>query len=123
MEGAREIGNLDDLTPIFVDGKTMWIDRDGSERKFPTLDEIKAMTDSVPKMPNLTDLIYAGAQKTASELVGKKIPAAELTNEQQCALFTLAGFMKYKNGRMVSIRPVAICDRGDGGYLLGIAAP
>lgn len=76
---------------------------------------------NIPKMPSVDELIYEPASRTVADLEGKNIPAADLTNEQKCALFTLAGFMKFENGRMVSIRPVGIVDDGRGGYLLGIA--
>jgi len=52
-----------------------------------------------------------------------RIPADELTEEQKMALFLLAGYLKMDGatGKLVSIRPVAISDRGDGGYLIAIA--
>lgn len=125
MEAAKKPKSLrdelDEWTPVFVDGKTMWIDREGNERQFPSFDAIKASCDAVPKMPSVEDLIYAPARRIARELEGKNIPAAELTNEQKVALFTLAGFMKFEDGRLKSIRPVGIVDDGNGGYLLGIA--
>jgi len=30
--------------------------------------------------------------------------------------------MKYEDGKMVSIAPIAIADRGDGGYIIGCKA-
>lgn len=122
MKGLASIRDLDQWTPIYVDGKTMWVDRDGLERKFPTLDEIKALADA-PEPSTVDALIYDPARRIVADLEGRGIPAVELSNEQKCALFTVAGFMKYENGRMVSIRPVGIVDDGRGGYVLGMAPP
>lgn len=46
------------------------------------------------------------------------IQAAELNEEQQTALYLLAGYLEVdeKTGTLVSKRPVRITDRGDGGY-------
>jgi hypothetical protein len=88
---------------------------------FPTAEEMKEQFKDIPRIPDIATMIFDNARATAKELEGKNIPAADLTDSQKCALFTLAGFMKYENGRMVSIRQVGITDRGDGGYLLAIA--
>ncbi len=96
--------------------------RDASHIKFDInlRASIEALRD-IPKMPSVEDLISETARRIVRELEGKNIPAAELTDEQKCAIFTLAGYMKFENGRMVSIRPVGIADDGKGGYFVGIA--
>lgn len=53
--------------------------------------------------------------------IAERPPADKLTPEQRCAFFVLAGFMRYENGKLRSIRPVAINDDGKGGYIVGIA--
>lgn len=67
------------------------------------------------------DAIMAPARRICADLAGKNIPAAELTDRQKAALYTVAGFMKLENGRLVSIRPVGITDDGNGKYILAIA--
>ena len=47
-------------------------------------------------------------------------PADKLTAEQKCAFYVLAGFMRLENGKLRSIRPVAINDDGKGGYIVAI---
>lgn len=121
MKGLASIRDIDQWTPIYADGNTIWIDGDGKQRAFPKFSEIKSLIDAAPKMPSVDKLIYEPARRIVHELEGKGIPAKDLTNKQKCAIFTLAGFMKFENGRMVSIRPVGISDDGNGGYFVGIA--
>lgn len=121
MKSVSSMSEIDQLRPMFLNGKTMWIDGDGHEYRFPSFAELKSLIDDAPKMPTVEELIYAPARRTVAEMEGKNIPAAELTDEQKCAIFTLAGFMKFENGRMASIRPVGIADDGNGGYFVGIA--
>lgn len=111
---------IDQWTPLYLNGKTEWIDPDGKTQKFPRFDEIKERCN-LPKMPSVDEMFFAPARRIASELEGKNIPAAELTDEQKCALLTLAGFMRYENGRLVSIRPVGIWDDGNVKYIVAIA--
>lgn len=66
--------------------------------------------------------LYQTFKTIAAKLEGKGIPAADLSDKQKCALYTMAGLMKYENGRMVSIAPVAITDRPGGGYIIGCKA-
>ena len=89
--------------------------------RYPTHAEIQEMTKDIPKFPDVATMILDNARKVASDIEGKNIPAADLTNEQKGAIFLLAGFMKYEDGKMVSIRPVGITDDGRGGYIVGIA--
>lgn len=66
-------------------------------------------------------ILFAPARKICDELQANPVPAAELTQEQQQAIYLLAGFLQYKDGKLQSIRPVGICDNPDGGYILSMA--
>jgi hypothetical protein len=66
-------------------------------------------------------ILFAPARKICDELQANPVPAAELTHEQQQAIYLLAGFLKYENGRLKSIRPVGICDNPAGGYVVSMA--
>ena len=104
-------------------GKTVYADEAKRQPlKFPTSKNWPKISDEdkFPQSLNATTIIYDNAKRIAAEIIGKNIPAADLTNEQKCAIFTLAGFMKYENGKLVSIRPVGIADRGDGTYIVGM---
>lgn len=92
-------------------------------RPYPTFDQCRDMESHTLHVTDPVKIIYDNAHTVVAELKGKGIPAADLTEEQKCALFTLAGFMKYEDGKMVSIRPVGIADDGRGGYIVGITAP
>lgn len=95
------------------------------DRKFPRFSEVKPIADS-DKFPFASAVeisekfIYGPARRIVAELKANPVPAADLTEEQKCAMFTLAGMMEYRDGKMVSRGPVAITDRGDGGYILGM---
>lgn len=89
--------------------------------RYPTFAEIQETPKHIPKMPDIWEMIQSEARATVAMLEGLGIPAADLTNEQKGAIFTLAGVMKYENGKMVSVRPVGIADDGKGGYIVGIA--
>ncbi len=88
---------------------------------FPTHAEVMEREKDKLKFPDVHKMIFNNARAIAGNLKGKNIPAADLTNEQKCALFTLAGYMEYKNGKLMTIRPVSIADDGNGRYILGIA--
>ena len=83
-------------------------------------------SESLATMENHEDMIdrvvFAPARKICEDLQANPVPAAELTEEQQSAIYLLAGYLRMdESGKLVSIRPVAIQDRGDGGYIVAIS--
>jgi hypothetical protein len=98
-----------------------WSKEPSEPRRFPTFAEVMELEREIEKMPDIMDMIFSEARATVADLEGKNIPAAELTEKQKAAIYLLAGFLKYENGKMVSIRPVGIADNGRGGYIVGIA--
>jgi hypothetical protein len=67
------------------------------DRKFPKYGEYATLKEFAESDSfKATTLIFDNAQKIAEELRWKQIPAADLSDEQKCALYTLAGLMKYE---------------------------
>lgn len=96
-------------------------------KRFPKFADWSTPEADALDLPNPQEIaeiyIFAPARKICEDLIGKNIPAAELTEKQKAAIFLLCGYMRYEDGKMVSIRPVGIADSGDGKYIVGIAPP
>ena len=89
--------------------------------RYPTHEEIQGLDRLTLKAPDPMAFVREQAMQTLDDLKTCRVPAADLTEYQKFAILFLAGLMKWdgENGKFVSIHPVGIADRGDGGYIIG----
>mgnify|MGYP001610300022 CR=1 FL=1 len=81
-------------------------------RELRAIDPAKMITDRFTKV--LEDL---------EGMKDAKPKAADLTDEQKCAMLYFRGWLDYKGGRFTSLTPVGFSDRPEGGYLIQMMAP